>query len=84
MNFDLPLSLIENAFKYGVNPEEESPIKIDLKVSENTLRLLVTNNNAQISSMEESTGIELWNTKERLRLTYPGAHELVIRNVFKD
>lgn len=73
-------SFIENAFKYGVNPEEESPIDIHLKIVANTLRLTVANNKVKVSKMEESTGIGLWNTKERLRLTYPGAHELVIRD----
>jgi hypothetical protein len=73
-------SFIENAFKYGVNPEEESPIDINLKIVADTLRLTVANNKVQVSKMEESTGIGLRNTKERLRLTYPGAHELIIHD----
>lgn len=71
-------SFIENAFKYGVNPEEESPIRIHLQVRENTVRLAVANRKVQVSQLEESTGIGLRNTRERLRLTYPGAHELTI------
>lgn len=71
-------SFIENAFKYGVNPEEDSPIRIHLNIRDNALRLVVTNNKVQVSQLEESTGIGLRNTQERLRLTYPGAHELTI------
>lgn len=71
-------SFIENAFKYGVNPEEDSPIRIHLNIRDNALRLVVTNNKVQVSKLEESTGIGLRNTQERLRLTYPGAHELTI------
>ena len=71
-------SFIENAFKYGVNPEEDSPIGIHLNIRDHTLRLIVTNNKVQVSQLEESTGIGLRNTRERLRLTYPGAHELTI------
>ncbi len=73
-------SFVENAFKYGVSPEEESPISIHLTIAANTLRFIVTNNKVQFSRIEESTGIGIWNTRERLRLTYPGAHELTIQD----
>ncbi len=71
-------SFIENAFKYGVNPEEDSPIDIYIKINENYLHLLVSNNKVQVSQLEDSTGIGLKNTKERLRLIYPSAYELSI------
>lgn len=71
-------SFIENAFKYGVNPEEDSPIDIYLTIKENRLDLFVSNNKVQVSQLEASTGIGLANTRERLRLIYPGAHELTI------
>lgn len=71
-------SFIENAFKYGVTPEEDSPIGIHLAIRDNALQLVVTNNKVQVSQLEESTGIGLRNTRERLRLTYPGTHELTI------
>ncbi|QRR00141.1 sensor histidine kinase [Dyadobacter sandarakinus] len=76
-------SFIENAFKYGVNPEEDSPIGIHIKISENGLHLLVRNNKVQVSQLEASTGIGLKNTKERLRLIYPGMHELTIDDTDK-
>ena len=76
-------SFIENAFKYGVNPEEDSPIGIHIRISENHLHLLVSNNKVQVSQLEDSTGIGLTNTKERLRLIYPSAHELTIDDAGK-
>ena len=76
-------SFIENAFKYGVNPEEDSPIDIHIKVNETRLQLYVSNNKVQVNQLEASTGIGLSNTKERLRLIYPAAHELTIDDTGK-
>jgi hypothetical protein len=76
-------SFIENAFKYGVNPEEDSPIEIHLSIQENRLRLFVANNKVQVSQLEASTGIGLANTRERLRLIYPDTHQLSIDDTGK-
>lgn len=76
----LLFSIIENAFKYGVNPEEDSLIRIHLRIQDNGLEFFVSNNKVQVSKLEESTGIGLQNTRERLRLLYPAAHELTIDN----
>ncbi len=76
----LLFSFVENAFKYGVNPEEDSRIVIHLRIQDNQLRLYVANNKVQVSPLEESTGIGLQNTRERLRLLYADAHELTIDN----
>ena len=74
----LLFSFIENAFKYGVNPEEDSPLAIHLNIQEKGLRLLVANNKVQVNLLEQSTGIGLQNTRERLRLLYPANHQLTI------
>ncbi|MEZ0541771.1 histidine kinase [Fibrella arboris] len=74
-------SFIENAFKYGVNPNEESVIRIQLHLQANSLRLLVYNRKVPVHQLEPSTGVGLPNARERLRLLYPAAHELVIDNV---
>ncbi|GAB3945268.1 histidine kinase [Spirosoma harenae] len=74
----LLFSFIENAFKYGVSPDEESPIVIHLRIQGNELNLYVTNNKVDVSQLEKSTGIGLQNTRERLRLLYPDAHTLTI------
>ncbi len=77
-------SFIENAFKYGVNPEEDSRIEIHLALNNDRLQLHVYNHKVQVNHMEESTGIGLKNTKERLRLIYPNTHELTIDDTEKD
>lgn len=74
----LLFSFIENAFKYGVSPEEESRIEIHLRIEETSLSLKVANKKVDVSSFETSTGVGLQNTRERLRLLYPNAHQLTI------
>ncbi len=71
-------TFIENAFKHGVNPDEDSLIRITLTHNEDQLRLSVFNKQVNRGPLEDSTGIGLQNTKERLRLLYPGAHQLII------
>lgn len=74
----LLFSFIENAFKYGVSPEEDSRIHIHLTIQGDELLLFVSNRKVQVSQLEKSTGIGLQNTQERLRLLYPTAHQLTI------
>ncbi|AUD01138.1 sensor histidine kinase [Spirosoma pollinicola] len=76
----LLFSFIENAFKYGVNPDEESRIEIQIRIEGDSLHLYVANKKVQISQFENSTGVGLQNTKERLRLLYPDTHTLTIDN----
>lgn len=71
------ISFIENAFKYGVNPQEKSTISIHLEVNDQQLNLLVFNKKVRVfQETEESHGIGLTNTKKRLDLLYPNRHRL--------
>lgn len=74
----LLFSYIENAFKYGVNPKVKSVISIRLILEDSVLRLIVSNQKVAAPTLDESTGVGLHNTRERLALLYPGAHTLVI------
>jgi hypothetical protein len=74
----LLFSFIENAFKYGVNPEEDSLIRIHITFNKSQLTMTVANNKVQINHLEESTGIGLQNARQRLQLLYPDAHTLRI------
>lgn len=76
----LLFSFIENAFKYGVSPDEDAHIAIHIRIEANHLSLYVANKKVAISSFDNSTGIGLQNTRERLRLLYPDAHQLTIDN----
>lgn len=76
----LLFSFIENAFKYGVNPEENSLISVRIAIADNQLQFDVINNKVQISQFETSTGIGLQNARLRLQLLYPDAHTLRIND----
>lgn len=77
-----PLTLIpfiENAFKYGVNPDEPSKILVSIAVEKNSLVMIVDNKKVTIADdpmMKSGKGIQ--NTKARLDYLYQGKHALVI------
>lgn len=70
------ISFIENAFKHGVNPNEDSVICIRINIVGEYLTLFVSNNKVQ--SKQTDSGIGLQNTIERLTHLYPNNHVLVI------
>ncbi|MDD3320361.1 MAG: histidine kinase [Paludibacter sp.] len=81
----LLIPFIENAFKHGVNSEQNSNIKISLKIDNSELHLRVTNNLVKNqSSTTERSGLGINNTKHRLELIYPSKHLLTINETEKD
>lgn len=74
----LLMSFIENAFKYGVNQEEDSAIYIDVSITDSRLYLQVINNKVSPSEDIFPCGYGLANTKQRLQLLYPNSHQLEI------
>jgi hypothetical protein len=72
------ITFVENAFKYGINPEMESKILIAIDVVDDQLALTVSNRKVLISNIDLSTGIGLHNTKNRLELIYYKEHRLDI------
>ncbi|HMI07445.1 MAG TPA: histidine kinase [Flavobacterium sp.] len=73
------IPFIENAFKYGINAEEDWHIAIVLEIVENDFILEVKNNKVPVNFPEEhmtEQGIE--NTEKRLGFIYPGKHTLEI------
>ena len=77
----LLISFIENAFKYGVSPEEPSPIQIAIAVDGKYLHCQVTNKKVRVSQPTAvESGIGLTNTKARLQLLYPDRHQLIIND----
>ncbi|MBS1596310.1 MAG: sensor histidine kinase [Bacteroidetes bacterium] len=78
-----PLMLIpfvENAFKYGVNPEEESPIRLEISTSGRNL-IMILENRKVVRSLGENLrgGVGIVNVRSRLKLLYPGKHDLLIK-----
>lgn len=75
------VNFVENAFKYGFNPEEQSKIEVSITTHENILHFIVKNNivNRNISTAH-STKIGIKNTLERLQEIYPSNHTISISN----
>ena len=79
------IPFIENAFKYGVNAEDNSLIQVQIALNENELTLEVHNNKVIVKKEEtEQTGLGIKNTKKRLDLLYPGEHKLELRDSEKE
>lgn len=75
------ISIIENAFKYGVSGDSNSKIILDLKVDHNNLLTLnVKNTIVTFPNMEASTAEGLKNVKKQLEIFYPNKHQLSITN----
>lgn len=80
----LLIPFIENAFKHGISLKEKSWIYIKLECAETIINFEVRNSiNAHFATDTEKdkAGIGLKNVAERLKLLYPGKHEL---NVSED
>ena len=75
------LPFVENAFKYGVLPEEPSFIHLELRTTPpGRLFFKIKNSKhaAQDTAPLNRGGIGLDNTRRRLELIYPGRHNLQI------
>jgi two-component sensor histidine kinase len=68
---------VENAFKYGVNPEEDSFIQIHITIEHDRLTFLVRNKIVRIDFSDEyKSGHGMENASHRLKMGYPGKHKL--------
>ncbi|HPI55176.1 MAG TPA: histidine kinase [Chitinophagaceae bacterium] len=74
----LIIPFIENAFKHGVNAEENSSIHIRLQIQQQVLKVEVKNNKVQLHDHIEKSGLGIENTQKRLELIYPTKHQLDI------
>jgi hypothetical protein len=73
------ITYIENAFKYGINPDvEDGVVDIAVQITDDAVQLYVFNKKVPRSAAFLSTGIGLSNTAERLKHLYPGKHQLQI------
>ncbi len=81
----LLIPFIENAFKYGVNSEQKSWIRIETSADRSAFKMVVSNNKVKVQrDTTESSGLGLENTKHRLELIYPSKHLLVIDDTEKE
>jgi two-component system LytT family sensor kinase len=75
------IPFVENAFKHGVAIGQKAAIQIAIVVSGQKLIFTCVNtDHSIIQKMEmEISGIGLENVKRRLKLVYPGKHQLTIK-----
>jgi sensor histidine kinase YesM len=70
------ISLIENAFKHGMNSNAPATIDISLAQKDDTLIFTCDNtNNPKPTKDRSGSGIGLENTRRRLNLLYPGRYQ---------
>lgn len=75
------LPFVENAFKYGAAPEQQTTINLWIDLSEtNQLKFCISNHCFHSTSSPKGNGTGITSTKERLNLVYPGKHFLKITN----
>ncbi|MDC6366978.1 MULTISPECIES: sensor histidine kinase [Flavobacteriaceae] len=72
------IPFIENAFKHGLDINQQSFIHIALETSENQLFFEVENSKFDVQTIHEHSGVGLINVKRRLALLYPEKHTLKI------
>lgn len=78
----LLIPFIENAFKYGVNSEQNWHIDIRIKITDDDFSMLVGNQKVSMPIHEDGSteqGIE--NTSKRLDLIYPNKHSLQLTDL---
>jgi two-component system LytT family sensor kinase len=78
----LLIPFVENAFKHGIRLKRKSWIHLSLYQKEDQLHFYVRNSvhpKQQDDPEREHSGIGLENVKQRLKMLYPGTHELIIR-----
>ena len=73
------MPFVENSFKHGVNEMvEQAWISLDLEVRGQELKFKLTNGRSEKYKSQQTVHVGLQNVTRRLRLLYPGAHDLKI------
>jgi two-component system, LytTR family, sensor kinase len=70
------MPFVENAFKYGIGPEEQTSIHIRIQMSGNYLSFTSVNRVVCSSKHLNTLGLGISNTRQRLEQIYPGKHKL--------
>lgn len=70
----LLIPAIENAFKYGVSPTEETEISISITTKKSALMMEIENTIISNKNLEETSGVGIKNLEERLEMLYPSKH----------
>lgn len=72
------ISLIENAFKHGINSRKKSFVHFSLHLDEDSLTFTAVNSMFPKPDTDRiSSGVGIANTQRRLELAYPGHYEYI-------
>ena len=76
------IPFIENAFKYGINPEENCEITIAILIKNSSLELAVSNKIVIKSTLDDALKSEkgIASCLKRLNFIYPNKHSLELKN----
>jgi LytS/YehU family sensor histidine kinase len=83
----LLIPFVENAFKHGISLNEKSWIRITLDCDEHNIRFEVRNSMHQKQATDpekDRSGIGFKNVVERLKLIYPGKHQISVHGDGKE
>lgn len=81
----LIIPFVENAFKYGVNPEEASIIDIKIQVSDFEIEIYIYNLiHRYLNSGDDNNRIGIETTRKRLEMLYAGRYVLDIKSTESD
>ncbi|MGQ1785816.1 sensor histidine kinase [Saccharicrinis sp. GN24d3] len=71
-------SLVENAFKYGIDDTKESFVTVTANIKNDELFFEISNSKAEVQHEEETTGLGLINLEKQLALLYGDHYNLDI------
>lgn len=74
------MTFVENVFKYGISSHEKTVISIKVDANDKDIAFFCKNRLFDNRSENQSTGVGIKNTKQRLAHLYPGRHLLNISN----
>jgi Histidine kinase len=81
-DFEIATSLlmpfVENCFKYGINPQAQSDIIINITFAEKQFQFTIFNHKSITNNAFGSSGFGIANVQKRLALLYPQTHTLKI------
>jgi two-component system LytT family sensor kinase len=74
------IPFVENSFKYSkIEDQQDARVEIKLDTSGNELSFKITNTHPE-NGLSSGSGMGIENVRSRLALTYPGKHELKVRD----
>jgi two-component system, LytTR family, sensor kinase len=70
----LLITLVENAFKYGITTDPGNPVTLTLEINDREITFTTTNRVGQSEQDKSRTGIGLENLEKRLKIEYHEKH----------